>query len=53
MFFFLGAAVFNQTLYYVPVHQRFSAEKVYFQMLSVAGIGNEEIKGFLSYLIAH
>ena len=53
MGFLLGTAVFHQPLHYVPVHERLSAKEVHLQMLPVAGIGNEEIQGLLSHLIAH
>jgi len=52
-FFFYLPAIFNYTLYHIPVHQRLSSEEVHLQIHSVAGIFHEKIKSPLSRFQAH
>ena len=53
MDFFLLSPVSDKIFYNLPVHKRFSAEKVYFQISSFSRIRNKEIKRFFSYFIRH
>ena len=48
--FLLFSSIGNEILYHLPVHQRFPAEEINFQVSPVSGIGNEKIKGFFSHL---
>ena len=50
---FLLSAVFYQVFYNLPVHQRLAAKEIHFQVSSGTGIGDQEIKSFLSDFIGH
>ena len=51
--FFLLPAVSNQIFHYLPVHQRFPAEEIHFQIPPLPGIGDQEIQRLLSHFIGH
>ena len=48
-----ASAICNQILNNLPVHQRFSAEKVYLKIYSAAGVGYQEIQRLLADFKAH
>ena len=50
---FLLSSVFYKVFYDLPVHQRFSAEKIHFQIPSGPGICNQKVKRLFADLIAH
>ena len=50
---FLRASVFYQLFYYIPVHQRLTAEKVNLKIGAASGIFNKEIQSSFSHLKAH
>ena len=50
---FHTAGILHQLLHHVPVHQRLAAEEVYLQIVTGAGVFNEEIQRPLAHLIAH
>ena len=50
---FLFPSIFHQIFYYLPVHQRFAAEKVYLQIPSASGISNQEIQCFFPHFKTH
>src|SRR5699024_9040368 len=41
VFFFHTAGIIYQLFHHIPVHERFAAEKVHFQISSAARVGNE------------
>ena len=49
----LFPAIGNQIFYYLPVHQRFPAEEIHFQVSSLPGICNQEIQCLLSNFKGH
>ena len=53
MYLFLLSSVSYQVFDNLPVHQRLSSEEIHFQVLSGSGIGDQEIKSFLSYFKGH
>ena len=53
MYFFLGTSIGHKVFDYLPVHKRFPAEEIHFQILSVAGIGDQEIQRLFSHFISH
>lgn len=46
-------AVLHQLLYHFPVHERLAAEEVNLQIVTVSGIGYQEIQCLLTNLKAH
>ena len=53
MKFLLFSSVFHKILYNLPVHKRLAAKEIHFQILSGAGISDQEIQRFFSYLKRH
>ncbi len=51
--FLLLSSICYQLLYHLKIHQRFTAEKVHFQVPAVSGIFNQKIKGSFSHFIRH
>ena len=51
--FFHTSGVFDQLFDYFPIHQRFSAKKVYFQIASVSRMRNQKIQRLLSDFEGH
>src|SRR5699024_1512383 len=50
---FLFSSIFYQTFYHVPIHERLTAEEIYFQIYPVSGIGDKKIQSLFSHLIGH
>ena len=50
---FLLSSISHQVFHHLPVHQRFSAEEIHFQIMPVPGIGDQEIQRFLSHFKTH
>ena len=50
---FHAAGVLHQPFDHVPVHQRFAAEEVHFQIGAAAGMLHQEIQRPLAHLVAH
>ena len=50
---FLLPSVGHQILDHLPVHQGLAAEEIHLQVPPVPGIGNQEIQGLFSHLVAH
>ena len=48
--FLLFSSIGYKILYHLPVHQRFPAEEINFQVSPVSGIGNQKIKSFFPHL---
>ena len=53
MEFLLLSSVCHQVFDNLPVHQRLSSEEIHFQVLSGSGIGDQEIKSFLTHFKRH
>ena len=50
---FLFTAISDCLLYHMPVHQRFSAEEIHFQVLSRTAVRNQEVYGAACHIKAH
>ena len=52
-FLFATSGIGNKLFYHVPVHQRFAAEEIYFQIVTSTGMLYKKIKSLLAYFKSH